>query len=124
MKKLIALIFLTLYPVNAFCAMTDCSIAGTTYNIIGSGFGTKSVPGPLAFDTFDDGTAGSRIAGNEMSGGGVWRNETYNTAPVYSAATRTGSGLCSIHSLSGGTGVNHAPLWCDFAETNQPTFIS
>lgn len=121
MKKLTIIMFLLLFPISANCGISNVTILDQAYSISGSDLGSKSVPGPLAFDSFDGGTPGSQIAGNAMSGGGVWRNETYNTAPVYSADTRTANGLCSSHPLAGGTGVNHAPLWCDFAETNQST---
>lgn len=120
MKKLTILMFLFLFPLSANCDISNVTIIDQVYSISGLGFGSKEVPGPLAFDSFDGGTLGAQIAGNAMSGAGSWRNETYNVPPVYNSETRTASGLCSSHLLSGGTGVNHAPLWCDFAETNQP----
>lgn len=74
-KKLLAVLCLLPLASSAFAAGTISGVSGTisngsTITISGSGFGTKSTAGPLRFDTFESGTAGSTLSSPWQSYGG------------------------------------------------------
>lgn len=106
----------------------DYLVNNSTVSVFGNGFGKKKQSKPLVFENFEsnskDRQYGDIIAGKKCSHYGQWKGSTYNFAPVYTnIENRNGSKLCSYHYLEGGKGVNHAPLWIDFSDKNEPVLL-
>ena len=106
-------------------------IPGQTITLRGSGFGSKSIPGPLVWDNFEGGSNGLLVFGNSptvenMSGNWTWDDYTADTErPKYGdGRTRPNSTLSSKHGFTGDTYNNSLEIWHTAENTGDEIYFS
>ncbi|MFX0197666.1 MAG: LVIVD repeat-containing protein [Candidatus Hodarchaeota archaeon] len=123
--------------IRAYTFNTDLSISnvsetfldGETATISGSGFGVKSTPEPLFFDSFDSNDSGRQngdmIRGNKCSHYGSWLDHEYKQSPTYANTNqRTGSTLSSYVQMSvGGAYPSNGAIWGTFSGSHQSPLL-
>lgn len=97
----------------------DTPVDGQIITISGADFGAKASPAPLVFETFENGTNGTIIRGNNCSNYGAWSSSASDVDATYTNTNqRQGSTLSSYTHLIAGSSTNNGGMWVPLDSTH------